>query len=46
MLPAVGELLVQFLVMVPPFRRWLKEEVTIPQEVPEYLWAKGDSNQP
>jgi hypothetical protein len=30
-LPAVGELLVQFLVMVPPFRRWLKEEVTIPQ---------------
>lgn len=46
MLPAVGELLVQFLVMVPPFRRWLKEEVAIPKEVTEYLWAKGDSNQP
>jgi len=37
MLLAVGELLVQFLVIIPPFRRWLKEEVAIPQKIPEYL---------
>ena len=46
LLPSVGELLVQFLVMVQPFRRWLKEEVSIPREVTEYLWAQSDSSQP
>jgi hypothetical protein len=46
LLPAVGELLVQFLVLVPAFRRWLKEEVSIPKTVTEYLWATRDSDEP
>jgi len=39
LLPAVGELLVRYLVLVQPFRIWLKEEVSIPEDVSEYLWS-------
>jgi len=35
LLPAVGELLVRYLVLVQPFRIWLKEEVNIPEDVSE-----------
>jgi Orsellinic acid/F9775 biosynthesis cluster protein D/DEAD/DEAH box helicase/Helicase conserved C-terminal domain len=39
LLPEVGELLVQFLVLVQPFRRWLSQETHIPARVTEYLWS-------
>lgn len=35
LLPAVGELLVRYLVLVQPFCIWLKEEVSIPKDVSE-----------
>ena len=41
LLPTVGELLVRYLVLVQPFRIWLKEEVSIPEDVSEYLWSHG-----
>lgn len=41
LLPEVAQLLMQYLVLVMPFRRWLKEEVMIPDDVSEYLWSSG-----
>lgn len=39
LLPEAGRLLVQFLVLVQPFRRWLSRETHIPDRVTEYLWS-------
>lgn len=39
LLPEVGLLLVQFLVLIQPPRRHFCQEVQIPVEVSEYLWA-------
>jgi hypothetical protein len=38
-LPAVGELMVQYLVLVQPFRELLARQVAIPAEMGEYLFA-------
>ncbi|KAK3064884.1 hypothetical protein LTS18_003047, partial [Coniosporium uncinatum] len=40
--PEVGSLLVQFLILVQPFRAWLREEVGSVEDVTEYLWNDGD----
>lgn len=42
LLPKLGTLLVQYLVIVQPLRIWLSAEVQIPPRVSEYLWS--DSN--
>ena len=41
LLPHVGVLLVQFLVLIQPLRRLLCREVHIPADVSEYLWSDG-----
>ena len=41
LLPEVAQLLLQYLVLITPFRRWLQEEVMIPDDVSEYLWSSG-----
>ena len=43
LLPEVGALLIRYLILVQPFRRWLKASVGIPDEVSEYLWSAGNS---
>ena len=39
LLPEVGRLLIQYLVLIQPFRQWLSAEVQIPFQVTEYLWS-------
>ena len=41
LLPEVAQLLLQYLMLITPFRRWLQEEVMIPDHVSEYLWSSG-----
>jgi superfamily II DNA helicase RecQ len=39
LLPEAGELMVQFLVLIQPFRRWVAQETGVPPRVSEYLWS-------
>ncbi|ERF71905.1 hypothetical protein EPUS_09389 [Endocarpon pusillum Z07020] len=41
LLPEVGQLLVQFLVLITPIRRYFHREVLVPVDVSEYLWSGG-----
>src|SRR5271156_5512797 len=41
-LPAVGELVVQYLVLIQPFRELLARQTAIPAEISEYLFAGGE----
>ena len=41
LLPEVGELMVQYMVLILSFRIWLKEEVLILEDMSEYLWSQG-----
>ena len=41
LLPEVGQLVLQYLAIVVPFRRFLSKEVQNPEEVSEYLFSRG-----
>jgi hypothetical protein len=43
LLPEAGELLVRYLTLVQPFRRWLSQDTQIPERVTEYLWSGSNS---
>jgi len=40
--PEVGSLLVRYLILVQPFRVWLREDTGSPEDVTKYLWNDGD----
>lgn len=46
LLPEVGELLIRYLILIQPFRRWLCSEVSIPAAVLEYLRSSGKKTWP
>ncbi|KAK3080346.1 hypothetical protein LTS18_002268, partial [Coniosporium uncinatum] len=42
LLPEAGRLLVRYLILVQPFKTWLREETSTPVNTAEYLWHDGD----
>ena len=43
--PAVAEMMIRFLVLVQPLRRFFSAEVGVPGEVTEYVWSSGKNRQ-
>jgi hypothetical protein len=41
LLSEVAELLLQFLILIQPFRIFLSKKTSIPEDISEYLWING-----